>query len=96
MNPRNYILLSNIYAAAGRWLEVREMRTWLRQKGLNKTPGCSWIVVRSQLHYFTAGDTSHPQSEKLYANLNSLLSLIKENGYVHDLCVISHDEGEYG
>lgn len=96
MNPGNYVLLSNIYAAAGRWLEVREIRTWLRQKGLNKPPGFSWIVVRSQLHYFTAGDTSHPQSEKLYANLNSLLSLIKENGYVHDLCVISHDEGEYG
>ena len=97
MNPGNYVLLSNIYAAAGRWLEVRQIRTWLREKGLNKPPGISWIVVRSQVHYFTVGDVSHPQSVKIYANLRSLLCSIKENGYVpDDLCWISHDEGEYG
>lgn len=96
MNPGNYVLLSNIYAAAGHWLEVRQIRTWLKEKGLNKPPGISWIVVRSQVHYFTAGDMSHLQSDKIYANLNSLLSTIKENGYVPDLCWISHDEGEYG
>ncbi|KAF5447795.1 hypothetical protein F2P56_033317 [Juglans regia] len=96
MNPGNYILLSNIYAAVGRWSEVRHIRTWLREKGLNKPPGFSWIVVRSQPHYFTASDVSHPQSEKIYENLNSLLSLIKENGYAPDLCLISHGEGEYG
>ena len=96
MNPGNYVLLSNIYAAAGHWLEVRQIRTWLKEKGLNKPPGISWIVVRSQVHYFTAGDMSHYQSDKIYANLNSLLSTIKENGYVPDLCWISHDEGEYG
>ncbi|KAK4608402.1 hypothetical protein RGQ29_001989 [Quercus rubra] len=96
MNPGNYVLLSNIYAAAGYWLEVRQIRTWLKEKGLNKPPGISWIVVRSQVHYFTAGDMSHLQSDKIYANLNSLLSTIKENGYVPDLCWVSHDEGEYG
>ena len=96
MNPGNYVLLSNIYAAAGHWLEVRQIRTGLKEKGLNKPPGISWIVVSSQVHYFTAGDMSHLQSDKIYANLNSLLSTIKENGYVPDLCWISHDEGEYG
>ncbi|KAK7855817.1 pentatricopeptide repeat-containing protein [Quercus suber] len=88
MNPGNYVLLSNIYAAAGHWLEVRQIRTWIKEMGLNKPPGISWIVV----HYFTAGDMSHLQSDKIYANLNSLLSTIKENGYVPDLSWISHDE----
>ncbi|XP_075634547.1 pentatricopeptide repeat-containing protein At4g19191, mitochondrial-like [Castanea sativa] len=50
MNPGNYVLLSNIYAAAGHWLEVRQIRTWLKEKGLNKPPGISWIVVRSQVN----------------------------------------------
>ena len=76
--------------------KLEKKRTWLKEKGLNKPPGISWIVVSSQVHYFTAGDMSHLQSDKIYANLNSLLSTIKENGYVPDLCWISHDEGEYG
>jgi pentatricopeptide repeat protein len=96
MNPGNYVLLSNIYAAADCWLEVTRIRTWLKEKGLHKPPGISWIVVRSQVQYFTAGDLSHPQSGQIYANLNSLLCTIKENGYVPDLFWISHDEGEYG
>ncbi|KAK7855816.1 pentatricopeptide repeat-containing protein [Quercus suber] len=50
MNPGNYVLLSNIYAAAGHWLEVRQIRTWLKEKGLNKPPGISWIVVRIGFH----------------------------------------------
>ncbi|XP_022148834.1 pentatricopeptide repeat-containing protein At2g33680-like [Momordica charantia] len=79
-NPGNYVLLSNIYAAAGLWSEVAEIRKWLRDKGLGKPPGTSWIVIGSQVHYFTATDVSHPQSEKIYENLNSLTSLIKDMG----------------
>lgn len=96
MNPGNYVLLSNIYAAAGLWLEVRQIRTWLREKGLNKPPGISWIVIRGEVHYFTAGDISHPQSENIYANLNYLSSSIKENGYVPDLRLSLHDKDECG
>ncbi|KAF5735787.1 Pentatricopeptide repeat-containing protein [Tripterygium wilfordii] len=85
LNAGNYILLSNIYAAAGLWSEVRKVRTWLKEKSLRKPPGISWIVIRDQVHSFTAGDTSHPQSEKIYANLTSLSTLLKDAGYVPDL-----------
>ncbi|PON59065.1 DYW domain containing protein [Parasponia andersonii] len=92
MNAGNYILLSNIYAAAGLWLEVRNIRTWLQEKGLKKSPGLSWIVVQSRVHCFTAGDTSHPQSESIYANLYSLMGLIRESGYTPDFRWVLHDE----
>ncbi|MBA0821756.1 hypothetical protein Goarm_018596 [Gossypium armourianum] len=92
MNPGNYVLLCNVYAAAGLWPEVSEMRRHLRAKGLRKPPGISWIIVRSQIHSFAAGDRSHPMADKIYANLNSLLQSIKEIGYVPDLRWILHDD----
>ena len=92
MNAGNYILLSNIYAAAGLWLEVRKIRAWLQEKGLKKSPGLSWIVVQSQVHCFAAGDTSHPQSEMIYANLYSLMGLIRDSGYTPDFRWVLHDE----
>ncbi|WCJ36891.1 Pentatricopeptide repeat (PPR) superfamily protein [Euphorbia peplus] len=82
MNAGNYVLLSNTYAAAGLWSEVRQIRRWLREKGLKKPPGTSWIVIRDEIHSFTAGDTSHSQSNRIYENLNSLLGMIRECGYV--------------
>ncbi|CAK7331028.1 unnamed protein product [Dovyalis caffra] len=91
-NAGNYVLLSNIYAEAGLWSEVRQIRTLLKEKGLRKPPGTSWIVIRDQIHCFTAADTSHPQSDKIYANLNSLLTLIREPGYVTDFHLVWHDE----
>ena len=79
-NPGNFILLSNIYAAAGLWSEVVQIRKWLRERGLGKPPGTSWIVIGNQVHHFTATDVLHPQSERIYENLNSLTSLIRDLG----------------
>ncbi|OMO95753.1 hypothetical protein CCACVL1_05272 [Corchorus capsularis] len=95
MNPGNYILLCNLYAAAGLWSEAKQIRINLREKGLRKPPGISWIVVRSQVHSFAAGDISHPMADKIYANLNSLLHSMKEIGYVPDLRWILHVDEEY-
>ena len=60
------------------------MRTFLREKGLRKPPGISWIVVRSQIHSFVVVNRSHPMADKIYANLISLLHSMKEIGYVPD------------
>ncbi|KAL6966482.1 hypothetical protein U1Q18_032262 [Sarracenia purpurea var. burkii] len=91
-NAGNYVLLSNIYAAAGLWSEVRKLRMQLHEKGLMKPPGKSWIIVRGKVHCFRAGDRSHPQSDKIYTELSSLLSSIKKVGYVPDLHWVLHEE----
>ncbi|XP_043711889.1 putative pentatricopeptide repeat-containing protein At5g37570 [Telopea speciosissima] len=39
----SYVLLSNIYAAADRWLDVSNVRNMMREKGIKKIPGVSWI-----------------------------------------------------
>lgn len=91
-NAANYILLSNIYAAAGLWSEVQKLRETIEENCLKKPPGKSWIAFRGEIHCFTAADRSHAQSDKIYAKLSSVLSLIKETGYVPDLRWVLHDE----
>ncbi|KAG6702507.1 hypothetical protein I3842_07G037100 [Carya illinoinensis] len=42
-NPSIYVLLSNIYAAAGQWEESANIRELMRRSGVMKQPGYSWI-----------------------------------------------------
>eukprot|EP01018_Ginkgo_biloba_P029185 Gb_18412 [translate_table: standard] len=93
-NAGNYVLTSNIYAAAGRWHDVAKLRTILKDKGLKKLPGCSWIEVKNRIHTFVTGDKSHSQSEKIYAVLENLAGQMKEAGYVPDKNFVLHDVEE--
>ncbi|KAJ7968982.1 Pentatricopeptide repeat-containing protein [Quillaja saponaria] len=77
-NAGNYILLSNIYAAAGKWDGVAKMRSFLRDRGLKKTPGCSWLEINGNVHEFRVADQSHPRSEDIYTTLNKLELEIKD------------------
>ncbi|XP_057834643.2 pentatricopeptide repeat-containing protein At2g13600 [Cryptomeria japonica] len=59
LNPKNtapYVLLSNIYAVAGRWDEIEKVRKLMKDRGVKKTPGCSWIEIDKEMHTFVAGD----------------------------------------
>ncbi|KAH6763515.1 Pentatricopeptide repeat superfamily protein [Perilla frutescens var. hirtella] len=42
-NSGNYVLLSNIYAEADRWMNVSDLRERMSEKGLRKIPGCSYL-----------------------------------------------------
>lgn len=86
-----YILLANIYSAAGRWDDRANLRKLMREKGLKKEPGCSWIDVKNKVHAFFAEETSHPQIEEIYTKLKELMSQIKDAGYVPDMNFVLHD-----
>ena len=57
-NSTTHILLSNMYAAADRWNDVRNVRDMMKATEVKKKPGCSWIEVNSKVHIFLAGDQS--------------------------------------
>ncbi|XP_010272376.1 PREDICTED: pentatricopeptide repeat-containing protein At5g56310-like [Nelumbo nucifera] len=42
-----YILLCDIYAAAGRQAEAIEMRRNMKARGAKKNPGCSWVGLQA-------------------------------------------------
>jgi hypothetical protein len=77
-----YVLLSNIYATAGRWGDVVKVRTMMKDRGVKKPAGYSLIEVDNKVHAFIVGDRSHPQCQKIYAMLEILAGQMKAAGYV--------------
>ncbi|KAL6506666.1 hypothetical protein OROHE_022498 [Orobanche hederae] len=80
-NPGNYILLSNIYASKGKWEEVDKIRDIMREKGVRKNPGCSWIEIKNKVYMLLAGDKSLPQMAQILDKLNELSMEMKKAGY---------------
>ncbi|CAN6478495.1 unnamed protein product [Victoria cruziana] len=86
-----YVLLSNMYASAGRWQDVLAMRRLMKGRGIKKLPGFSSVELDNKVHSFFVGDTSHPQTTKIYAKLEELMGLMKEAGYVAEIDFALHD-----
>lgn len=49
------------------------------------------LEARSTVHEYRAGDTSHPETDRIYAQLRGLRSLMKEAGYVPETRFVLHD-----
>ncbi|KAL9451185.1 hypothetical protein AB3S75_012856 [Citrus x aurantiifolia] len=89
-----HVLLANIYAAASMWDKLAKVRTIMEKKGLQKTPGCSLVELKNEVHSFYSGSTNHPQSKRIYTFLETLIDEIKAAGYVP--CTNSiHDVEDY-
>ncbi|XP_011627772.1 pentatricopeptide repeat-containing protein At4g14050, mitochondrial [Amborella trichopoda] len=97
-NPGNYILLSNIFTASGMWVEASRIRGLMREKGVLKTPGRSWVEIKNRVHSFTVGDRKHEEKEKIYAFLAKLYEKMKLHGYMPSsefvLQDVEREEGE--
>eukprot|EP01018_Ginkgo_biloba_P039683 Gb_40047 [translate_table: standard] len=93
-NEATYVLLSNIYAASGSWDNVAKVRTMMKDRGVKKMPGCSWIEAKNGIHKFVVGDNSHSQKEEIYEILETLSGQMKEAGYVPNVNLVLHDVEE--
>ncbi|CAA7016817.1 unnamed protein product [Microthlaspi erraticum] len=93
-NSGNYVILSNLYAAAGRWEDVNSLRGLMMEKAVTKEPGRSWMQHEQTLHYFHANDRTHPRREDVFAKLKDMLIRMKQAGYVPDLSCVLYDVDE--
>ncbi|KAL2550566.1 putative pentatricopeptide repeat-containing protein [Forsythia ovata] len=89
-----YVLLSNIYAKAGRWKDVTSIRSIMKGRGIKKVPGVSNVELHDRVHTFLAGDQLHPQSMEIYEELDVLVGKMKEAGYVPKTDTALHDVEE--
>ncbi|KAJ9167405.1 hypothetical protein P3X46_022060 [Hevea brasiliensis] len=84
MRPENsgyYVLIANMYAAAGRWNKLAKVRTYMRDLGVRKAPGCTWVDVGSEFLPFLVGDTSKAKADEFYPLLEGLTNLTKDADY---------------
>eukprot|EP01018_Ginkgo_biloba_P008845 Gb_31599 [translate_table: standard] len=93
-NAATYVMLSNIYAAAGRWNDVAKVREVMKERRVKKGPGCSWIEVKNSVHAFVVGDRLHPQTNQIYEMLETLAGQMKDAGYVPCTNLVLHDVEE--
>ncbi|CAN7008945.1 unnamed protein product [Brassica oleracea var. botrytis] len=69
----SFVLLTNLYCSSGRWKEAEDVRREMVERGMKKTPGCSWIEVGNQVSAFVVGDcTSNPRIEELSETISCL------------------------
>ncbi|KAG9453662.1 hypothetical protein H6P81_006566 [Aristolochia fimbriata] len=59
----SYVLLSNLYSAVGKWKKASMVRKEMREKGMKKVPGCSWIQIRNKVHLFVNREIKHLQGD---------------------------------
>lgn len=86
-----FVQLANVYAAMNRWDRVAKVRQAMKENKVVKTPGYSWIEVKSKIHEFRSGDRTHPQLASINEKLNELEKRMKAAGYVPDLDWALHD-----
>lgn len=90
----NFVLLSNIYSAVGRWDDAEDVRITQKDRGFKKSPGCSWVEVNGVIHAFVGGDRSHPESSQIKRKLDELLVEMKRLGYRAESSFVLQDVEE--
>ncbi|OVA17300.1 Pentatricopeptide repeat [Macleaya cordata] len=68
----NYIQLLNLYGEGELWEKAANLRMCMRERGLKKNPGCSWIEIKDQVDVFFSGDSSSPWTLEIYDTLWNL------------------------
>ncbi|KAL6986925.1 hypothetical protein U1Q18_012688 [Sarracenia purpurea var. burkii] len=87
----SYVLLSNMYATAGKWDRRDQTRQTMKDRGVKKEPGRSWIEVKNSTHAFFVGDRLHPLADKIYEFLEELNKRAAAFGYVQDRSSLLND-----
>lgn len=95
-NAASYVLLVSIYSAKGKWDDVASIRKNMKNKGVRKDPGCSWIKYKNKVYVFSADDMSNPYLGQIYMKLDRLNEEMTGEGYVPDTSSVLHniDEAE--
>ncbi|KAL5175841.1 Pentatricopeptide repeat-containing protein, mitochondrial [Glycine soja] len=93
-DPRNYIMLSNIYSAAGLWSDASKVRALMKTKVYTRNARCSFIAHGKKICCFVVDDYSHPDSDKIHKKLEEIMRKIQEVGFVSETESILHDVDE--
>eukprot|EP00257_Ricinus_communis_P016379 XP_015574542.1 pentatricopeptide repeat-containing protein At2g33760 [Ricinus communis] len=90
-NPGHYVMLSNIYALAGRMDQVEMVRSNMIRKRVKKQVGYSTIEVAHRTYLFSMGDKSHPETNEIYRYLDELMLRCREAGYAATPEAVMHE-----
>lgn len=91
-SPGNYVILSNIYASAGRWDGVAKLRKLMKGSKITKAAGYSFIEGEGEIHKFIVEDASHARHDEIYTLLNRISTKMKlqsaDDSELEELCLM--------
>ncbi|KAJ8754338.1 hypothetical protein K2173_002789 [Erythroxylum novogranatense] len=95
-NPSDYVILSNMYAEAGKWENVARIRTEWHYKTSTQTPGFSLVEVKRKVYKFVSQDMSHANFQDIYEMIHQMEWQLKFEGYSPDTSqvLVNVDEEE--
>ncbi|CAN0910297.1 Pentatricopeptide repeat-containing protein At3g22150, chloroplastic [Linum grandiflorum] len=73
------VLMSNIYGGEGDWRSVDRVRKGMREKGLQKVVGRSWINIGGNVTRFVSKDQDHNECDRIYDALEGLAMEMKHS-----------------
>ncbi|KAI5650253.1 hypothetical protein M9H77_36258 [Catharanthus roseus] len=71
-DPSVYISLEKMYGSVKKWDEARKLRMKMKEFGIKKNPGCSWIETDNRIQAFFAEYKSFPEAERVYMCLSTI------------------------
>ncbi|PKA49845.1 Pentatricopeptide repeat-containing protein [Apostasia shenzhenica] len=79
-----YVLLANLYAEENMRDKADQVWALMKERGVEKTPGCSSIELKGVVCEFIVRDKSHPDHEEIYACLKQLYDHLKHYRSIPD------------
>uniref|UniRef100_A0A7N2R6D5 Pentatricopeptide repeat-containing protein n=1 Tax=Quercus lobata TaxID=97700 RepID=A0A7N2R6D5_QUELO len=64
-NSGVYLILAELFLSGGKRGEAEKIWAQMKENGVKKQPGCSWIEVNRSAHIFLSGDSSHPEFSRV-------------------------------
>ncbi|KAK7387851.1 hypothetical protein VNO78_22647 [Psophocarpus tetragonolobus] len=77
-----YVLLSNLYCASGQWKEAEIVRKAMKDQGVKKVAGSSWIEIRNEVTSFVSGNNAYPYMADISKILYFLELEMKHNTWL--------------
>lgn len=87
-NSWNYVVSSKIYANTDRLDDSARMIGLMRERGVSKTPGCSWVEVNGKVFEFYASTEPQHGAEDMYELMDTLVDDMRLEGYVPNLDLV--------
>ncbi|MQM08954.1 hypothetical protein Taro_041812 [Colocasia esculenta] len=94
INPHNsgaYSALANVYSACGMWEDAAKVWKLMKDRGVKKEQGFSWVHIKNKVHVFGVDDSLHPQREAIYEMAAKIWKDIKKTGFIPDTDSVLHD-----
>ncbi|XP_015699302.2 putative pentatricopeptide repeat-containing protein At2g01510 [Oryza brachyantha] len=85
-----YVIMSNIYAKAGQWEDAAHVKKIMRDRGLRKDSGVSWVEIKQKIYSFSSNDLTSPVIDEIKGELERLYKEMDKQGYKPNTSCVLH------